>query len=183
MITHQMKYKLLIAFVFFVSVSAYSQHQKGSWNASIAVSPYPIEVSGENDFGVLGIGSLEFFVSEKISFSGSFFTSNNNLFKNDSELKLRSYGFIPAIQYYFLNKEKFAVYVQAGYGFGFKSDERTTLDNESLRIYDLGAGGKYHFSKKWYVSLLLPYFNAKDLTFNRKEASGVAVFLGAGITL
>tara|TARA_R100000988_G_C3975202_1_gene153727 strand:+ start:662 stop:1084 length:423 start_codon:yes stop_codon:yes gene_type:complete len=140
-------------------------------------------VSGENDFGVLGIGSLEFFVSEKLSFSGSFFMSNNDLFKNDSGLKLRSYGFIPAIQYYFWNKNKFAVYAQAGYGFGFKSDERTGLDNEALRIYNLGAGAHYHISEKWFIRILLPYFNAKDLTFNRNEASGVAIFLGAGVKL
>jgi Outer membrane protein beta-barrel domain len=178
-----MKFKLIFAFMFCVSFCVLSQIQKGSWNASAAISPYPIEVAGENDFGVLGIGSLEFFISERFSFSGSFFASNNDFFKNDSELKLRSYGFIPAVQYYLLNKEKFAVYVQAGYGFGFKSDERTNLDNEALRLYNLGPGAKYHISENWFVSLLLPYFNAKDLTFNRDEASGVAVFLGAGVTL
>ncbi|WP_432412232.1 outer membrane beta-barrel protein [Rasiella sp. SM2506] len=175
--------KLLLTLTLFTTFITYSQHQKGSWTASAAISPYPIEVNGENDFGVLGIGSLEFFVSEKVSFSGSFFTSNNDLFKNDSGLKLRSYGFIPGVQYYFLNNEKFAIYGQAGYGFGFKSDERTNLDNEALRIYNLGAGAHYQLSEKWFVSLLLPYFNAKDITFNQDEASGVAVFLGAGIKL
>jgi hypothetical protein len=173
----------LLLLALFITVISYSQHQKGSWNASAAISPYPIEVNGENDFGILGIGTLEFFISNKISFSGSFFTSNNDLFKNDSELKLRSYGFIPGVQYYLWNKEKFSVYAQAGYGFGFKSDARTNLDNEALRLYNLGAGGKYHISEKWFVSLLLPYFNAKDITMNRNEASGVAVFLGAGIKL
>lgn len=172
--------KLLFSIFLLVSITVFSQNNKGDWAISISISPYPTETNSENDFGFIGLAGMEFFISDKVSFMGSFFTSDNGTIKNDSGIDINSYGFIPSLQYYFLNKEKYAVFGQMGYGFGFKSDGRTPLDNEALRIYNIGAGAKYHFNDMLSLQLLIPYFNAKDITANRDDADGVAVFLGLG---
>jgi len=174
-----MKFRKLPVLLFLAfSTIVFSQNKKGDWALSASVSPYPTETGGHNDFGFLGLAGLEFFVSDKVSFSGSFFTSDNGTLKNDSDVDIKSYGFIPSTQYYFVNKESYNLFGQIAYGFGFKSDERTPFDNEALRIYSLGAGGQYHINDVLSLQLLLPYFNAKDITLNRDDADGVAVFLG-----
>lgn len=87
---------------------------------SVGSSPYPTTTNNYNDFGVLALGSFEFFVFEKVSLSGSFFTSNNTLFKNNSDVTIHSYGIVPSLHYYFINKDKWNVFAQAGYGYGFE---------------------------------------------------------------
>lgn len=39
---------------------------------SVVVSPYPTTTNNENDFGAMSLASFEFFISNKVSFSGSF---------------------------------------------------------------------------------------------------------------
>jgi len=116
------------------TATLFSQNTKGDWNLSIVASPYPTETNNKNDFGAIGLAGLEFFVSEKVSISTSFFTSNNALFQNDSQVKIQAFGAIPSVQYYFINKKTYNVFGQLGYGFGFSSDGRTNLDNQGLRL-------------------------------------------------
>lgn len=74
---------------------------------SVGFSPYLTKTDNYNDFGILALVSFEFFVFEKVSLSGSFFISNNNLFKNSSDVTIHSYGIVPSIHYYFIDKENF----------------------------------------------------------------------------
>ncbi len=109
---------------FFLSTTIFAQNQKGEMILSVEASPYPTTTNNKNDFGALGLASFEFFVSNKVSLSGSFFTSNNTLIKNNSDVTIHSYGFIPSIHYYFVNREKWNVFAQAGYGFGFEDQKQ-----------------------------------------------------------
>lgn len=147
---------------------------------SVAVSPYPTTTNNEDDFGAIGLASFEFFVSDKVSLSGSFFTSNNTLIKDNSGVTIHSYGFVPSIHYYFVNKEKWNVFAQAGYGFGFEDQTQGYIENSALRIYNVGPGAHYRIGEKLYLKLLLPYFNARNITLNVDAADGIAGFLGLG---
>ncbi|MCZ4317692.1 hypothetical protein O4H26_01685 [Aequorivita viscosa] len=175
--------KAIILALFLMSTFTYSQIQKGEMLLSVAVSPYPTTTNNENDFGALGITSIEFFVFKNISFSGSFSTSNNTLFKNNSDVTIHSYGFIPSIHYYFVNKEKWNVFAQTGYGYGFEDQTQGNIQNSALTIFNIGAGAHYKIGKDWFLKLLLPYFDANNITLNVDAASGVAVFVGAGFKL
>lgn len=150
---------------------------------SVALSPYPTTTNNENDFGVLVLGSFEFFISEKVSFSGSFFTSNNTLIKNNSDVTIHSYGITPSIHYYFVNKDKWNVFAQGGYGYGFEDQTQGYIQNSALRVYNIGPGAHYRIGEKLYVKLLLPYFNARNITLNIDAADGIAVFLGLAFKL
>jgi len=175
----------LLLFLLVVSLSATAQNQKGDIFLSITASPFPTTYSGNDDFGIIAKAGLEFHLSKKVSFQGSFFTSNNVLFKNDSGTNINSYGFIPSVQYYFVNTSKFNVFGHLGYGFGFEDLPRNydTIENSALTIFSIGAGANYKLKEKLYVQLHLPYFNAQNITVNETSASGVAVFLGFNFKL
>lgn len=171
----------ITAFLF--SVTAFAQNIKGEMIISVALSPYPTTTNNEDDFGALGLASFEFFVSNKVSLSGSFFTSNNTLIKDNSGVTIHSYGFIPSIHYYFINKEKWNVFAQVGYGFGFEDQTQGYIENSALTVYNIGPGAHYKIGEKLYLKLLLPYFNAKNITLNVDAAGGIAVFFGLGFKL
>ncbi len=177
-----MKKSLFILALLFC-VTAFTQNQKGEMVLSVAVSPYPTTTGNEDDFGALGLASFEFFASNKVSLSGSFFTSNNTLIKNNSGVTIHSYGFVPSIHYYFVNKDRWNVFAQAGYGFGFEDQTQGYIENSALRIYNIGPGAQYRIGQKVYFKLLLPYFNAKNITLNVDAADGIAAFLGFGFKL
>ncbi|KJJ38696.1 outer membrane beta-barrel protein [Aequorivita vladivostokensis] len=174
-----MKKALLIAFVLFCAILQ-AQNQKGEMILSVAVSPYPTTTNNEDDFGTIGLASFEFFVSDKVSLSGSFFTSNNTLIKDNSGVTIHSYGFVPSIHYYFVNKERWNVFAQAGYGFGFEDQTQGYIENSALTIYNIGPGAHYRIGEKLYLKLLLPYFSARNITLNVDAADGIAGFLGLG---
>ena len=167
------------------SLTSFSQNKKGDIALSITASPFPTTNSDSNDFGVIAKAGMEFHVSENVSFQGSFFTSNNVLFKNDSGININSYGFIPSVQYYFVNTSRFNVFGQLGYGFGFEDLTRNDgdIENSALTIFSLGAGANYKLKEKLYVQLHLPYFNAQNITINESVAAGVAVFVGFNFKL
>lgn len=161
-----------------------AQNEKGAVALSITASPFP--TSGDsNDFGVIAKAGLEFHISEKVSFQGSFFTSNNVLFKNESDININSYGFIPSVQYYFVNTAKINVFGQLAYGFGFEDLTRNydAIENSALTIFSIGAGVNYKLKEKLYLQLHLPYFNAQNITIDESVASDVAIFLGFNFKL
>lgn len=177
-----MKTLFIILFCLIGSI-LYSQNDKGEMLISVGLSPYPTTTNNENDFGVLGMASFEFFFIEGVSLSGSFFTSNNTLIKNNSDVTIHSFGFIPSVHYYFLKKEKWNVFAQAGYGYGFEDQTQGYIQNSALTIYNIGSGLHYRIDEKLYLKLLVTYFNARNITLNVKAASGVTPFLGLAFRL
>ena len=174
-----------LLFLLVLSLSATAQNKKGDMALSITASPFPTTNSDSRDFGLIAKVGLEFHISEKVSFQGSFFTSNNVLFKNDSGTKINSYGFTPSVQYYFVNSSKFNVFGHLGYGFGFEDLTRNygDIENSALTIFSIGAGANYKLKEKLYAQLHLPYFNAQNITINESLASGLAVFVGFNFKL
>ena len=177
--------QLIILFLVALSLPVVAQNQKGDISLSITASPFPTTNSNSNDFGVIAKAGMEFHISNNVSFQGSFFTSNNVLFKNESGININSYGFIPSVQYYFVNIPRFDVFGQLGYGFGFEDLTRNygEIENSALTIFSIGAGANYKLKEKLYVQLHLPYFNAQNITINETSSDGVAVFLGFNFKL
>ena len=168
-----------------VTLASFAQNKKGDISFSITASPFPSTYSGNHDFGIIAKAGLEFHVSEKISFQGSFFSSNNVLFKDDSGVIISSYGFVPTVQYYFINKPKFNLFGQLGYGFGFEDLTRNfgAIENSALTVFSVGAGVNYKLNNKLHLQLHLPYFNAQNITINESSSAGIAVFLGFNFKL
>ncbi|MDB4180718.1 porin family protein [Flavobacteriaceae bacterium] len=176
---------LLSLLLVMTTLTGFSQNKKGDISLSITASPFPTTNSDSNDFGVIAKTGLEFHVSKNVSFQGSFFTSNNVFFKNDSGVSINSYGFVPSVQYYFVNTSRFNVFGQLGYGFGFEDLTRNygEIENSALTIFSIGAGANYKLRDKLFLQLHLPYFNAQNITINETSSSGVAVFLGFNFKL
>ena len=176
---------LTLLFLVALSLPVVAQNQRGDILLSITASPFPTTYSGNHDFGVISKAGLEFQVSDKVSVQGSFFTSNNVLFKNDSGVSISSYGFVPTVHYYFFNQSKFNVFGQLGYGFGFEDLTRNygVIENSALTVFSIGAGANYKLRDKLFLQLHLPYFNAQNITINETSSSGVAVFLGFNFKL
>jgi opacity protein-like surface antigen len=176
---------LTLLFLVALSLPVVAQNQRGDILLSITASPFPTTNSNSNDFGVIAKAGLEFQISDNVSFQGSFFTSNNVLFKNESDININSYGFIPSVHYYFFNQPKFNVFGQLGYGFGFEDLTRYqgAIENSALTIFSIGAGANYKLKEKLYLQLHLPYFNAQNITINESVAAGVAIFVGFNFKL
>lgn len=166
-----------------MTTTTQAQHKKGTIMTSLLVSPFPTTSDDQDDFGIIGKINLEFFVADNVSFSGSFFTTNNTLINNDSGLTIHSYGFIPSIQYYLLNNEKFNLFGQLGYGFGFEDRTRGTIENSALTVVSAGLGANYKLTEKLYLKGVLPYFKGQNITIDEKAVDGVAVFLGVNYAL
>lgn len=170
--------QLLFILCLIFSTSALAQNPKKGIQAFVVASPFPTETNNQNDFGLLAMAGAEFFVTNTFSFSGNFFTSNNTLFKNNSDLTIHSYGFLPTIQYYFIDKSKFSSFGMLGYGFGFEDQTIGIIENNALSVFGVGIGGNYWFTNKMALKLIVPYFNAKNLTINTTAVEGVALFIG-----
>lgn len=168
-----------------ITLTGFSQNKKGDSFLSITASPFPTTNSDRNDFGIIAKVGLEFHLSNKVSFQGSFFSSNNVLFKDDSGVNINSYGFVPSVHYYFVNTAKLNVFGQLGYGFGYEDLTRSygAIENSALTIFSVGAGANYKLKEKLYLQLHLPYFNAQNITINTSVADGVAIFLGFNFKL
>ncbi|MEM0517570.1 MULTISPECIES: outer membrane beta-barrel protein [Aequorivita] len=175
--------KVIILVLFLLSSITYGQIQKGESLLSLSASPYPTTTNNKNDFGILGLASFEFFAFKNISLSGTFSISNNTLFKNNSQVTIHSYSFIPSAHYYFINKKKWNVFAQIGYGYGFEDQTQGVIQNSALTIFNIGTGAHYNINEAWFLKLLLPYFDANNITLNVDAASGIAVFIGGGIKL
>ena len=179
-----MKSQQLLFAVFFLFIfnAAFSQYEKGDISLSIQAAPFTTE-DGIDDFGFIGLATSEFFIISKLSAGISFFTSNNTAFKNNSGTTIHSYGVIPSLQYYAFNKNKFNVFGQIGYGYGFEDLTRGYIQNSALTVFNVGVGGSYIFSEDWLLKLTIPYFNAQNVTVNATAAEGVTAFIGIGYKL
>ncbi len=160
----------------------FSQNKKRDLFVSLQAAPF---ISGENsnDIGVIGTVSFEVLVANNISITTGFFTSNNTLFKNENGTTIHSYGILPSVQYYIINKSKFNIFGTLGYGFGFEDLTRSNIENSALTIFNIGVGGNYEVANNLYLKLTIPYISAKNITINENALEGVAPFLGINYKL
>ena len=177
-----LKKLVLVTFILFSSIS-YSQSKKGDMAVSLTASP--LTQMNSNNIGIIAKAGFEIFLSSKISLQGSFFASNNNVIKSEDTYSINAYGFIPSIQYFFINKQKINLFGQIGYGFGFDDETRNfgTIENSALRVYSIGAGCNYKLGEKLQLQLIIPYINAKNMTINQVSVEGITAFLGFNFIL
>tara|TARA_R100000935_G_scaffold36196_1_gene56973 strand:+ start:73938 stop:74477 length:540 start_codon:yes stop_codon:yes gene_type:complete len=167
---------LLCTILLSTTLSVNSQNTKGDIHASILASP--LTTVGNDDLGLIGLFGAEFFVFDQASVSANFITSNNSLFKSDSETTIRSYSMMPSFQYYFINNPKFHWYGQLGYGYGFEDQTQGIAENSALTIFSIGAGLNIKMLEKLSLKVLVPYFDANNITFGADSADGIGVFIG-----
>ena len=175
--------KIITVLLLSCTLFCLSQHQKGDITISISASPLTTETN--SDIGIIGKAGLEVFLSEKFSFGGSFFISDNTVLKNESGTPINSYGLIPSIHYYFINQPKINVFGQLGYGYGVQNTKNINggSDDDALTIFSIGVGLNYRLNDKLQLQLLLPYFDAQNITKDETAADGVAIFLGFNFKL
>jgi len=174
--------KPLLFLTILITSLCFSQNQKKDIFVSLQAAPF-ISGGNSNDIGVIGITGFEVFMTNSISVSTSFFTSNNTLFKNENGTTIHSYGILPSVQYYIINKSKFNIFGTLGYGFGFEDLTRSNIENSALTIFNIGVGGNYKISSNLYLKLTLPYFYAKNITINKKALEGITPFFGVNYKL
>ena len=168
--------------VFFYQ-NGFSQLEKGDQLFSITLAPYPTTSNGEKDFGMIVKADAEFLLTNRLSFVTSGFYANNTTFDNASGITFNAFGVIPSLQYYVINKEKWAVYGLAGYGFGFTDRSFRGSQNSAITVVSFGAGAHYKVGNKWYLKLQLPYFKAQNISFGFAEVEGIAPFIGMSYLL
>lgn len=178
-----MKKTILLLFFIGLFINCLSQTQKGDMALAVSAAPYTEQNS--DNVGLITNVSFEYFLSSKVSLQSNFIIANNSVLYEDDDRSVTAYGFLPSIQYYFLNKEKFQILGQFGYGFGFDDETRSfgVIENSALRIFSIGFGGNYTISDKLQIKLFVPYFDAKNITLNETSANGITAFLGFNFML
>lgn len=177
-----MRQLLVLLFIALLSFSGFTQNQKGDVSVQIQVAPF-LTLGDSNDLGLISLVGAEFFTSAKFSIATNFFISNNTVIKNDSGREIQSVGLLASGQYYFLDKEKWSLYGQAGFGFGMADYKTLSIDNQTLFIWNLGIGATYFLTEKLSLGLTIPYFKAENTSRNFTEAKGVTFFMGFGYKL
>lgn len=174
-----MKEHLIVLVVFLlVSFKGYSQFQKNDNVLALTVAPYPTTMNDQNDFGLILKADAEFFIGKKLSFVTTGFYSSNTAFTNASGFPLRAYGIIPALQYYIINGERWALHILGGYGLGFTDRDFRSSQNSAISVLSLGVGASYKLKERLYLKLQLPYFRAQNISFGLTEVEGAAPFIG-----
>ena len=148
-----------------------------------SLAPYPTSTNDQNDFGILLKGDVEYFATKKLSIVTTMSYSNNTAIDNASGITYNGYAIIPNLQYYILNKKRWSVFVNAGYGLGFVDRTVENSQNSAIAIAAFGAGAQYKIGKRTYLKLQLPYFRAQNISFDFKEVEGVAPFAGISYRL
>lgn len=174
-----MKQTLVLLFIILLSYTGFTQNQKGDISVQIQAAPF-LTLGDSKDFGLISLAGVEFFASPKFSIATNLFMSNNTVIKNDSGREIQSVGLLTSGQYYFLDKEKWNLFGQAGFGFGMADYKTLPIDNQTLFIANLGVGANYLLTEKLSLRLTTPYFIATNTSRNFTEAQGVTLFMGLG---
>lgn len=184
------KVLLSIAFTLFF-LNAFGQFQKN--DLKLTVSALPLFGSSEGfEAGVNGVvikPSIGYFLSDRTSIDVNFsYATMNNLRVGNVDSYYDSYAFIPVLRNYFVNKQKFRLFAEIGFGLGTikynadNNDFRNAQHEEltgGISILNIGIGGNYYFNEQFGIEVIIPYLSTRNITSDNSNN----LYTGIGPTL
>lgn len=183
---------LFIAVVFLGVLNGFSQSKKDDLKLTVSVLP----LFGSSDVFNSGINgsvikpAIGYYISDKTSIELNFsYTTLNNLEIGFTPSYYTSYGFVPTLRNNFINKKKYRVFAEFGFGLGtikYNADDNNLRNQEhsdlsgGISILNLGFGANYYFNKKFGLEIIIPYISTKNITSDRNNNlySGIGPTIG-----
>lgn len=184
------KVQLTIAIIVFGVLTSIAQSNKNDLNLS--VSALPLLGKSDNFSGVNGFvlkTSLLYNINDRTAVGINFsYAGMDRLFVGNIDSHYHSYTMIPSIRNSFINKEKFRMFAELGFGFGtiqYRPDRESYYNyryddlSGGISVLNIGIGADYMFSEKFGIEMLIPYIYTKNITSKQSNT----IYSGVGPTI
>jgi len=186
-----MKKIVLLALITLGIFNGFGQSKKN--DLKLTVSGLPLFGSSENFTsslkGFVIKPTLGYYISDKTSIELNLsYATMHNLKVGNISSYYNSFAFIPSLRNNFINKSKFRIFAEFGFGLGTikynadKNDFRNLQHEElsgGISILNLGIGGNYYFNENFGIEFILPYITSNNITSTRSNN----IYSGIGPTL
>lgn len=186
-----MKKIVLLALITLGIFNGFGQSKKN--DLKLTVSGLPLFGSSENFTSSLNgfviKPTLGYYISNKTSIELNLsYATMHNLKVGNISSYYNSFAFIPSLRNNFINKSKFRIFAEFGFGLGTikynadKNDFRNLQHEElsgGISILNLGIGGNYYFNENFGIEFILPYITSNNITSTRSNN----IYSGIGPTL
>ncbi|WP_053971991.1 outer membrane beta-barrel protein [Mangrovimonas sp. ST2L15] len=170
------KFLFLILCLTLVYHNSYSQSQQN--DIKLTVSALPLFGSSDGfESGINGMvlkPSVGYFISDKTSIDINFsYATLNDLTIAGVDSYYNSFAFIPTLRNNFINKEKWRLFAELGFGLGtikYDADQSSSRTNKhqdlsgGISILNIGIGTNYFLNDKFGFELIIPYISTRNIT-------------------
>lgn len=187
--------KVISVFLLFIAVNTvFAQYHKNDLKTSLYFMPLignaAESKSLESSSGLVLRPSLGYYISDSSSLELNFtYGFQKNIEINDVNSEYQSFVFVLNYRKTFVNKEKIAVFTEAGIGLGAVKYYATSENSNSethrelsggVFVYNIGVGATCFLSKRVGVEVILPYVNTSNITssYFRNLFSGFGPTIG-----
>lgn len=186
------KITLLSVLLVLAVFNGFAQSQKNDIKLTISALPL---FGSSNGFesGINGFvikPAVGYYITDKTSIDINFsYATLNDLKVGTVDSYYNSFAFIPTLRNNFINKEKFRVFAEIGFGLGTikydadNSDFYTSSHEElsgGIAVLNIGLGANYFFNENFGLELIIPYLRARNITSRNSSNlySGVGPTIG-----
>ncbi|MCF1422800.1 hypothetical protein [Mangrovimonas futianensis] len=170
------KFLFLIFCLTLVHYNSYSQSQQN--DIKLTVSALPLFGSSDGfESGINGMvlkPSVGYFISDKTSIDINFsYATLNDLTIASVDSYYNSFAFIPTLRNNFINKEKWRLFAELGFGLGtikYDADQSSSRTNKhqdlsgGISILNIGIGTNYFLNDKFGFEFIIPYISTRNIT-------------------
>ncbi len=168
--------KLHFLLLMLFALHSHSQSQKNDIKLTVAGLPL-FGSSEEFTSGINGLvikPSIGYFITDKTSIDLNFaYATLNDLKVGRVDSYYNSFAFIPTLRNHLVNKEKFRLFAEVGFGLGtikYDADDSALRNRQhqdlsgGISILSAGVGGSYFFNKNVGLELIIPYISTNNIT-------------------
>ena len=184
----------IIALVAGVAFQSLGQSKKGDLKLNVSFALLAGSSVTDHEFSGHGGTSVNpsfgYYLSDRTSLDLNFtYTTSEDIRIEDVRSYYHSFAFVPTVRNNIVNKKKFRLFAEAGFGFGtisYRAKEMglQTFEHQDLSggvsILNLGIGASYMFNDNFGLEFMLPYSNMVNITsvYSDRIYYGVSPTLG-----
>lgn len=139
--------------------------------------------------------SVGYFISDKTSIDINFsYATLNDLTIAGVDSYYNSFAFIPTLRNNFINKEKWRLFAELGFGLGtikYDADQSSSRTNKhqdlsgGISILNIGIGTNYFLNDKFGFEFIIPYISTRNITSENTNNlySGIGPTIGFSYVL
>jgi len=181
---------IAVLLVLLSSINSFSQSKRNDIN--LVISALPLIGKAGNYSGVNGFvikPAIVYYINDRTSIGINFsYATMERLKVANIDSHYNSYVMVPTLRNNIINKEKFRMFADLGFGFGTIQYRPDNIRNYNyihkelsggISVFSIGIGVDYFFNDKFGLELLIPYIQTKNITSNSVNT----IYSGVGPTI